>query len=95
MPCVIMMIDSGTGYLFSTKLNTNLIYIVDTTVYIREISTKVRKNLINCKNKEITMKVFKFLVELLKNDPPVIVDISELQKDPTEYIKNFNTKKNQ
>lgn len=89
-----MMVDPKTPKLIATMLQNNLLSVDSNTINLREISSDRIKS-IYIHNGEITMKVFKFLVELMKNNPPVIVDIDELKKNPTEYIENFYTKKNQ
>ena len=94
MPCVIMMIFPETNKLIATLLQNNLLYIEYNKVNLREITTNRVKSICLI-NEEITMRVFKFLVELMKTNPPVIVDIEELKKNPIEYIENFYTKKNQ
>jgi transcriptional regulator of aromatic amino acid metabolism len=89
-----MMIHQETNELIATLLQNNLLYIENNRINLREISSD-RIKVIYLNTPGITMRVFKFLVELMKTNPPVIVDIEELKKNPTEYIENFYTKKNQ
>jgi transcriptional regulator of aromatic amino acid metabolism len=72
--------------LIATMLQNNLLYIENNRINLREISSD-RIKAIFLNTPEITIKVFKFLVELMKTNPPVIVDIEELKKNPTEYIE--------
>lgn len=98
MPVVIKIFNDDINFLnpcFFLLQNHIVSIIDDTYLYIREFGNTTNIKILKFKNKYDINNVFNFLMELLKTNPAVIVDMKSLIENTDEYINNFYEKKNQ
>jgi hypothetical protein len=77
-------------------LQNHITYIKEENILqMRELGNNINIKKFIFKNKYDINNVFNFLMELLKTNPAVIVDMKSLTENTDEYINNFYEKKNQ
>jgi hypothetical protein len=95
MPCIILFnIGSIESFLL---LQNNIVFIphtYNTIIKFREIGFNDKIKEISFTKIESCLKAFNFLMELMKTNPPMIVDTKYLTEDTDNYIDNFYQKKN-
>lgn len=99
MPCVInfpvQRYNDSMMYKSFTLLENNLVFIHKEILKFREIGNNIKVKEFFFNSEQSCLKAFNFLMELMKTNPPVIVDIAELVENTDAYIDNFYQKKNQ
>lgn len=97
MPVVINYWNKSNKYESFFLLQNCITFRVDKDIEFREIanndSSKIKFSYFKSEND--SLKCFNFLMELLKNNPAVIVDMKSLIENTDDYINNFYEKKNQ
>lgn len=95
MPTVIQVSFPGTEGKRIFLLNRFLIILQnDVIMKFREYGYFQKVFELRFSNSNDAEKTFKYLTLLMKSDPPEIIDLDILIKNPEEYITNFWSKKN-
>jgi hypothetical protein len=98
MPCVIHFLTDVFKNNSFILLQNTMFYIqngYENCIFFREIAKNSNVIKFGFKTVESCLKAFNFLMELMRTNPPVIVDTKKLVEDTDNYIDYFYEKKNQ